>query len=191
MKIGIFGGSFNPIHNGHILLVKYVLGKLHLDKIIVIPVGIPSHRENNLEDENARFHMCKIAFEDIENVIISDIEINSNGLSYTYDTLVQVIKIYGKSNQYYEIIGEDSYEYFDKWKNYKEILELSKVVVLSREGYDGDMINKNIIYLNNPHFKYSSNEIRENLKNNLTIENMVPKKVLDFIVKNNLYKKEL
>jgi len=187
MKIGIFGGSFNPVHNGHISVVKYVLGKLSLDKILVVPVGIPSHRENNLEDKNARFHMCKLAFEDMENVIISDMEINSKALSYTYDTLLNIMDIYGKDKIYYEIIGEDSYAYFDKWKNYKEILNYSKVVVLEREGYEGDMTNENIIHLNSPYFPYSSTQIRENLKNNLSIENMVPKKVLDYIIKNKLY----
>ncbi|MGF6905529.1 nicotinate (nicotinamide) nucleotide adenylyltransferase [Fusobacterium sp. PH5-44] len=189
MKIGIFGGSFNPVHNGHVSVVKYVIENINLDKIIIVPVGIPSHRENDLENKDERLHMCKLAFEHMDNVDISDIEVKAEKISYTYDTLLEIQKIYGEYNEYYEIIGEDSYAYFDKWRNYKEILELSKVVVLQRDGYEGDIISDNIIMLDSPFFPYSSTEIRKRLENDDKIDNMVPKDVLDYINQKSLYKR--
>lgn len=188
MKIGIFGGSFNPVHNGHVSVVKYVMKSIDLDKIVIVPVGIPSHRKNDLEDKEERFWMCKLAFRHIDNVDVSDIEVKEQTTSYTYDTLLKLQKLYGKENEYYEIIGEDSYAYFDKWKNYKEILKLSKVIVLQRDGYEGNIISNNIIILNSPFFPYSSTEIRKRLENKEKIDSMVPKVVLDYINQKNLYK---
>ncbi|MDU1909806.1 nicotinate-nucleotide adenylyltransferase [Fusobacterium sp.] len=188
MKIGIYGGSFNPVHNGHLNIVKYVLNELKLDKIIVIPVGRPSHKADNLELGALRIEMCKAAFENLHNVEVSDIETDKDKISYTINTLKKIIKIYGKKNDFYEIIGEDSAYHFKEWKNYEEILQLSKVVVLRRKGYIGEIQHENMIYLESPFFNVSSTEIREKIKNKIDITNLVPKKVKKIIEKNNLYK---
>lgn len=191
MRIGIYGGSFNPIHLGHEKVVLYVLEKLKLDKIIVIPVGIPSHKENNLKDSFFRLELCKKVFEEYKNVEVSDIEIKENKISYTYDTLLRIIELYGKENQYYEIIGEDSFEYFETWKNFQEILKLSTLVVLKRKNFNksmGKIKDKNIIFLDNPFFNFSSTEIREKIKKNENVEKFLNHKILDLILKNKDYK---
>ena len=135
MKIAIYGGSFNPMHIGHEKIVDYVLKNLDMDKIIIIPVGIPSHRENNLEQSDTRLKICKEIFKNNKKVEVSDIEIKSEGKSYTYDTLLKLIKIYGKDNEFFEIIGEDSLKNLKTWKNYKELLNLCKFIVFRRK-YD-------------------------------------------------------
>lgn len=188
MKIGIYGGSFNPIHNGHIYMAKFIVDYLELDKLLVIPVGTPSHRKNTLADAKMRLKMCKMAFENEEKIEVSDIEIKSKEFSFTYDTLLKIIEKY-PNNEYYEIIGEDSGAYFHKWKNYKEILKLAKVVVLQREGYSTLLKNPNLFQVKNPFLNYSSTRVREAILKGETIENMVPKEIADFIKVNKLYKK--
>lgn len=187
MKIAIYGGSFNPFHLGHEKIVNYVIEKLNLDLIIIIPVGIPSHRENNLEKSDTRLLICEKIFEDNPKVIISNIEIINSAVSYTYDTLIKLMKIYPeKDNEFFEIVGQDSIEYFERWKNYKEILEISKVVVLKRKTSKSSkekLKHKNIIYLDNPLFNFSSTEIRERVKKKLSIKNMVNEKVRKIIEK--------
>ena len=187
MKIGIYGGSFNPVHNGHLNIVKYVLNQLKLDKIIVIPVGKPSHRADNLESGILRTEMCRAAFENISGVEVSGIETDKDKISYTINTLKKIIEIYGEKNDFYEIIGEDSAYHFKEWKNYEEILELSKVVVLRRKGYVGTIQHKNMIYLESPFFSISSTEIREKIKNKIDISNLVPIKVKKIIEEKKLY----
>ena len=187
MKIGIYGGSFNPVHNGHLNIVKYVLNQLKLDKIIVIPVGKPSHRADNLESGILRTEMCRAAFENISGVEVSGIETDKDKISYTINTLKKIIEIYGEKNDFYEIIGEDSAYHFKEWKNYEEILELSKVVVLRRKGYVGTIQHKNMIYLESPFFNISSTEIREKIKNKIDISNLVPIKVKKMIEEQQLY----
>jgi len=108
MRIAIYGGSFNPMHIGHEKIVDYVLNNLNMDKIIIIPVGIPSHRENNLEQSDTRLKICKEIFKGNKKIEVSDIEIKSEGKSYTYDTLLKLIDLYGENNEFFEIIGEDS-----------------------------------------------------------------------------------
>jgi len=156
MKIAIYGGSFNPMHIGHEKIVDYVLENLNMDKIIIIPVGIPSHRENK---------------------------------SYTYDTLLKLIEIYGKDNEFFEIIGEDSLKNLKTWRNYKELLNLSKFIVFRRKDdkdieIDPEFLNnKNIIILENEYYDISSTEIRNKVKNKEDISEFVNKKVKKLVEK--------
>lgn len=189
MRIGIYGGSFNPIHNAHVGIVKYILDKLQLDKILIIPVGKASHRDDVMVDGEFRKKMCELAFEGEEKISISNIEIKSKKLSYTIDTLRKLISLYGGHHEFYEIVGEDSAYSFSKWKEYEKILELSKVVVFRREGYNGGIEDKNIIYLNTPLYDISSTMIREKIKNGESIRDLVPEKVAKFIEENRLYHK--
>ena len=189
MKIAIYGGSFNPMHIGHEKIVDYVLKNLDMDKIIIIPVGIPSHRENNLEQSNTRLKICREIFKNNKKVEVSDIEIKSEGKSYTYDTLLKLIKIYGKDNKFFEIIGEDSLKNLKTWKNYKELLNLCKFIVFRRKDdknteIDNEFINnKNIIILENEYYDISSTEIRNRVKNKENISGLVNKKVKKLIEK--------
>lgn len=187
MKIGIYGGSFDPVHKGHAFIAKFVIDYLKLDKLIVIPVGIPSHKNNNLAEGKLRVEMCKKAFEKIKEVEVSSIEIKLKEVSYTYDTLLKIIEMYPNS-QYYEIVGEDSGENFKKWKKYKEILKLSKVVVLKRKGYKNE--NKDLIELESPYVDVSSTEIRKRVISGLSITGLVDPEVENIILKYDLYKKD-
>ena len=189
MKIAIYGGSFNPMHIGHEKIVDYVLKNLDMDKIIIIPVGIPSHRENNLEQSDTRLKICKEIFKNNKKVEVSDIEIKNEGKSYTYDTLLKLIKIYGKDNEFFEIIGEDSLKNLKTWKNYKELLNLCKFIVFRRKDdknieIDSELLNnKNIIILENEYYNISSTEIRNKVKNGEDITGLVNEKVKKIIEK--------
>ena len=187
MRIGIYGGSFNPIHRAHVEIVKFILEKMNLDKIIIIPVGKASHRADIMLSGELRKKMCELAFEGEDKIVVSDIEIKSKKTSYTVDTLKKIISYYGGHNEFYEIIGEDSAYNFSKWKNYKKILELSKVIVFRREGYVGGVEDRNIIYLDTPLYNISSTMIRERIKNGENISELVPERVAEFIKENKLY----
>ena len=188
MRIAIYGGSFNPMHRGHEQIVEYILKNLNMDKIIIVPVGIPSHRENNLEQSDTRLKICREIFKDNSKIEVSDIEIKSDGKSYTYDTLIKLIEVYGKNNEFFEIIGEDSLKNFKTWKNYKELLKICKLIVFRRNDDEDKEIDKeffknsNIIILKNEYYNYSSTEIREKVKNGGDISNLVNKNVEKIIL---------
>ena len=180
MRIAIYGGSFNPMHIGHEKIVDYVLNNLNMDKIIIIPVGIPSHRENNLEQSDTRLKICKEIFKGNKKIEVSDIEIKSEGKSYTYDTLLKLMDLYGENNEFFEIIGEDSLKSLKTWKNYEELLKICKFIVFRRKD------DKNIIILENEYYDISSTEIRNMVKNNEDISAFVNKKVKKLIEKEYL-----
>ena len=192
MRIAIYGGSFNPMHIGHEKIVDYVLDNLNMDKIIIIPVGIPSHRENNLEQSDTRLKICKEIFKENKKIEVSDIEIKSEGKSYTYDTLLKLIDLYGENNEFFEIIGEDSLKSLKTWKNYEELLKICKFIVFRRKDDKNIQIdeeflnNKNIIILENEYYDISSTEIRNMVKNNEDISAFVNKKVKKLIEKEYL-----
>ena len=192
MRIAIYGGSFNPMHIGHKKIVDYVLNNLNMDKIIIIPVGIPSHRENNLEQSDTRLKICQEIFKGNKKIEVSDIEIKSEGKSYTYDTLLKLIDLYGENNEFFEIIGEDSLKSLKTWKNYEELLKICKFIVFRRKDDKNIQIdeeflnNKNIIILENEYYDISSTEIRNMIKNNEDISAFVNKKVKKLIEKEYL-----
>lgn len=200
MKIGIFGGSFNPIHKGHIKIVEFVLKKLNLDKIIIIPLGIPALKKIEFEDKIHRYNMCNLAFEDLiksNKIEVSKIELDDDTISYTYDTLLKIKNKY-PNDKIYEIIGEDSAMRLYEWKNYKDILKEAQIVVINR--YEKNILNisendkmkiqeykDKLIYIDTPYLKYSSTEIRDRLKKHKKISSMVNKKIEEYIYSNKLY----
>ena len=192
MRIAIYGGSFNPMHIGHEKIVDYVLNNLNMDKIIIIPVGIPSHRENNLEQSDTRLKICKEIFKGNKKIEVSDIEIKGEGKSYTYDTLLKLMDLYGENNEFFEIIGEDSLKSLKTWKNYEELLKICKFIVFRRKDDKNIQIdeeflnNKNIIILENEYYDISSTDIRNMVKNNEDISAFVNKKVKKLIEKEYL-----
>ena len=188
MKIGIYGGSFDPPHRGHKNIAEFVIKQLDLDKLLIVPIGIASHGKNNLTPAQKRMKMCELTFGDIKNIEISSVEIDMEGISYTFKTLEALIEKYGQEHEYFEIIGEDSAAYFDKWKEYKKILELSTVVVLKRQGFKNVVDSPKMITVDNPYFNVSSTEIKEKIRNGEDVSKFLTDKTVKFINTKNLYR---
>lgn len=196
MKIGVFGGAFNPIHNGHLNLADYYLNSLKLDKIIFIPTSIPPHKTAEyLVSAEDRINMLKLAISDNEKYDYSDIEFKRDGKSYTYDTLCQLKEIYSDAD-FYLIIGSDQFFYFQNWYRADDILNMVTVVTAAREKDEYNSLlsfknqydnMKNTIVSNCDVVVVSSSEIRDNIKNGRDITSLVPQKVFTYIKDNNLY----
>lgn len=200
MKIGIFGGTFNPIHNGHILLSEYCKKQVELDKIILIPSYMPPHKTNyDLVSEKHRFNMCNIACMDLIGYEVSDIEITRKGKSYTCDTLTSLKKTYS-DDELYLIVGADMFLTLDQWKNPEIIFAKSKIITIPRDSSDFEVLTHfyvkrlkpmgaEAIILENPVSSISSTFIRNNIENFSFINSFINKNVYEYIVKNNLYRK--
>lgn len=135
MKIGIFGGSFDPPHIGHKKIVKKALKKLDLDLLIVVPTFLNPLKNTSFLDARSRLDLLKTIFFKKKRVFISDYEINQNRAVYSLET-IKYLKHKYKSSQVYLIIGADNYNSFDKWKDHEEIKELCTIVVASRNTYE-------------------------------------------------------
>ncbi len=194
-KIAIFGGSFNPVHNGHINLVKKINEKFDFDKIIVIPSKNPPHKilEGNATDFD-RFKMCQIAFSHLKNVEISDFELKNSGTSYSYITL----DFFQKNNpfsQIYFIMGGDMFLYFEHWKNYQFIYNNSIILSAARNDFEYQSLieyKKNMNFSNAEIIKFkpmeiSSTKIREKIKKNQNFSCFLPENVVKYITDNKLY----
>lgn len=191
MKIGVYVGSFNPIHKGHIKVVNFLIENQYVDKVIIIPTGSYWHKQD-LIDINDRINMAKV-YEN-ENIIVND---TLNHLPYTYQVLNELNKIF-PNEELNLIIGADNLEKFHLWKNIEEILK-NKVLVIPRdninkEKYINNFIEKEqfIVTEDFPQEDISSTMIRENILNN-NLDNVllyIDKEVLDYIIENNLYNNE-
>ena len=140
MKIGVFGGTFNPPHNGHVRLAKAAADELKLDKLLVIPSCIPPHKiAAKLADGQERLEMCRLAFGGDPRLEVSPMELERGSRSYTVETLRELKALYPDSELYF-IVGSDMLESFDKWYLWQEILSLSVLCAASREeGYSPDL----------------------------------------------------
>ena len=195
-KIGVFGGTFNPVHNAHVKTAILVKEKLSLDHIIVIPAGNPPHKLGiSLIDGKKRLKMCELAFKDYSDIKISDIEIKKQGVSYTCETLLSLSK---NDRKLYFICGADMFLTLKKWKNPSEIFKLAKIVTIPRNNDDKATLEKyseelkslgaSCIILDSEKMSESSSEIRERLKNGEVCDDMLSSDVLEYINKNNLYR---
>lgn len=196
-KIGVIGGTFNPIHLAHLYIAYEAKNQLNLDKIIFMPVGSPPHKRNsNVLGASLRYNMVKEAIQGYEGFTISDYEIRKQGYSYTFETL-EYLK--NDDNKLYFITGADCLLDIEKWKSPERIFEVSDLVVFSRGGYkkeelliQKDKINKkyntNVNFLDIIDLEISSSIIRERIKTGKRVDFFLPESVLNFIIDNNLYK---
>lgn len=197
-KIGIIGGSYDPIHNGHLQSAEFVYRELGLDKVIFIPAYIAPHKVG-MEYASAvhRYKMTELAVRDYPYFTVSDIELRRSGISYTYDTIMQLKKEHPDSEIYF-IVGADSVPQFNTWHRIYELLEEVTFAAVARPGYSeafneaieeyGELGKKKIMLLNMPEIAVSSTEIRERVKAGLSIDGMLPDGVKEYILANGLYR---
>ena len=198
MKIGIMGGTFNPIHTGHLLLAEYAKETCGLDKILFIPTGNSYMKDQSeILGGQVRLKMVDMAIEDIEDFESSDIEIIREGNTYTCDTLEELKKLY-PSAKFYFLTGADSFLNLHKWRNPDKILEQATLVVVTRDGASQETLEKQreyllerfggeVIIVEFPTIDISSSDIRKRIKEGKSIRFQVPERVWEFISKNNLY----
>jgi nicotinate-nucleotide adenylyltransferase len=195
MKIGIYGGAFNPVHKGHVKLAEEVKTKADLDKIIIMPSGVSPHKSSNsLVDSTHRLEMCKLAFEG-EDYIISDLEIKREGKSYTVDTVTQLKKIY-PDDELYLIMGSDMLLSFHRWYRYEDILSAVTICATTRHGdisleqlkkYSREVLKKNTLIIDFEPFECSSTKVRDALLSADDASSFLPEKVLSYIIEKGLY----
>lgn len=200
MRIGIFGGTFNPVHKGHKKLAEEMKKRAELDKIIIMPTFTPPHKEgNDLADGEHRLEMCRLMFSE-EYFIVSDLELQRQGKSYTVDTLTSLKETYPE-DELFLIIGSDMLLTFHEWRRYKDIISMAILCVASRldsisfgdlsryalETLELDSSRDEIILADIEPFECSSTEIRERIKEGTDVRNLVTDKVYDYIRLNLLY----
>lgn len=197
-KIAMYGGSFNPVHNGHIELTNLFINKLGLDFCLLIPTAVPPHKSNKeIISETHRLNMCKLAAQGLEKIAVSDIEIKRKGKSYTVDTLNQLKNIYPES-EFYLLMGADMFLSLETWKNINEIFSLATICTIPRADDNfsqlleyGERLKKigaKVCILDFTVMQVSSTVIRQKIKNGDDIKKLVPKRVEEYIYDNNLYK---
>lgn len=202
-KIGIMGGTFNPIHNGHLVTAQEALDQFYLDEVIFIPTGNPPHKvEDHLADAEDRYLMTVIATSSNSSFFVSRVEIDREGKSYTIDTVKELRKTYGIDSELFFITGADAILEILSWKDTEETVKLAKFIAATRPGYDFSKIkylkstlfssekeaNDRIFIMEIPALAISSTNIRERVKSFRPINYLVPEGVSNYIHKHRLYK---
>ena len=198
MRIGIYGGAFNPVHKGHIKLAEEVKTKANLDKIIIMPSGQSPHKSSNsLVDSTHRLEMCRLAFAG-EDYIVSDLEIKREGKSYTVDTVTELKKIYPE-DELFLIMGSDMLLCFDRWYRYEDILSVVTICATTRQGdisldelkaYSRDVLGKETLIIDFEPFECSSTKVRDALVSGEDASSMISADVLAYIIEKGLYSDE-
>ena len=188
MKIGILGGTFNPIHLGHLILAEEAREKLKLDKIIFVPAYLPPHKDNSdIVPALHRYRMICFAIKTNKYFSVSNIEIKRDGKSYTIDSLKEFKKIYPDDDLYF-IIGSDLLKYLDDWKDLSQIIKMVSFVAATRPGYPLEKIPSYISTIPIRAVDISGFEIRKAIKEGKSFRYLVPEAVFRYVEEKRLYK---
>lgn len=196
MEIGLYGGAFNPVHNGHLALAEHFKNALELERLIFIPTHVPPHKSGDgLVSGEHRINMLSLALSGLEYCSVSDIEFRREGKSYTYDTVCELKKIY-PDDEFFLIVGADQYFDFQKWYRADDILRQVTVCSAARENnqyrqmleYKSKHDNmQNTVVCNFDVTEISSSKIRNMISTGQSVSEFVPDSVLRYIKENNLY----
>ena len=201
MKLGILGGSFNPIHIGHLIVAEEVYWRHGLSKVLFIPAYLPPHKgAENLAEARHRYAMVKLAIKGNKHFAVSDIEIARVEKSYTVETVELLLKQYGKACDLYLIIGADTLQELPSWKEIGRLVGLCRMVVVNRPGGGQEAFSQLVSVLGQekveemqrlsvqiPPIGISSTEIRARLREGRHIKYLVPLAVEEYIRKKGLY----
>lgn len=198
-RIGIMGGTFNPIHTGHLIIAQQTLVKLGLDRIWFMPAGNPPHKDTPVIDGELRGHMVELAIEDNPDFMLFDYELKKDRPSYSAVTMTELDEAYPE-NEFYFIMGADSLIDFHKWYHPEIICAHTRLVCADRNNITNSELeavkrqlekdyNAVVYLIETPQIEISSSDIRNNLKENpYSTRYMLPEKVFDFIIKNQIYR---
>ncbi len=200
LRVGIYGGTFSPIHTGHVEAAKAFMSQMWLDVLFVIPTGVSPHKEMSEGVSNAdRLRMCELAFEGVEGVIVSDMEMRREGKSYTVDTLRELTDT---DRRLFLLCGTDMILTLDQWRDPDEIFRLAYPTYIRREEdaeLDEKLVakiteyrnkyGKNVVRINAPAVVVSSSEVRAKIENREDITGLVPPAVAEYIKEKGLYAK--
>ena len=201
LRVGIYGGTFAPIHNGHVAAAKAFMEQMKLDYLFIIPSYMPPHKQiDGADDPVLRLKMCELAFEGVDGIVISDVEIRRGGKSYTYDTVKELTR---PDTRLFLLLGTDMVLTFDKWYRFEDIFKLCYPVYIRREK-DPLITNRIVSKITEYYEKYgvmirrvvtdpivvSSTDVREAVRAGKDISSMVPARVAEFISERGLYKDE-
>ncbi|MBS3739949.1 nicotinate-nucleotide adenylyltransferase [Candidatus Bipolaricaulota bacterium] len=191
-RVGLFGGTFDPIHNAHLDVARQALVQMELDKVILIPSKHPPHKtEEGMTSADIRYKMVQLSVEDRVGLDVSPVEINREGPSYTVDTLKEMKNLF---DEIMFIVGADNLIKIDTWKNPEELLNMCPFVVAPRGGilkddFQGSIFQgKDIRFLKMSEISLSSTEVRERIMDGQPVDGLVPEKVLNFIIDEGLYR---
>lgn len=199
-RIGIMGGTFDPIHFGHLVTAEEARINFELDKVIFVPTGNPPHKKDyEVTEPEHRYLMTALATNSNPFFEVSRIEIERKGYSYTVDTLNQFVEIYGKDTSLFFISGADAVLDILTWKNIKGVLDVCTFIAATRPGYPvkklkdkleeiKKLYGKDVYLLEVTAIAISSTEIRRRVKEGRSIKYLVPEGVEEYILKNGLYR---
>lgn len=197
MKLGIMGGTFDPIHYGHLLVAHEAGWRLGLDKVLFIPTGNPPHKSKVTAPFN-RYEMVKLAIEHNPLFDVSDIEVSKPGYSYTVHTLEALHELYGEQTELYFITGVDAASDILNWAGPERIFQLARLVVAERPGYTLQVdrlqaglptvnLAERLIELDVPMFEVASHDLRDRITKGQPVRYLVPSKVVEYINREKLY----
>jgi len=193
-KLGVMGGTFNPIHLGHLVAAETIRDEFKLDEVLFVPSGKPPHKDNDeIASPEHRWMMTLLATASNESFSASAIEIERGGESYTRDTLLQLREIYGKDTEMFFITGADAIVEISTWHKTEDLPKLAKFIAASRPGYKlawekiDPRFRKSTYLVEVPALAISSTEIRRRVREGKTIKYLVPEAVEKYIYKNHLY----
>ena len=200
MKIGIFGGSFDPVHQGHLIIAEHVLETFELDRVIFVPAAQSPHKPNPpIAPPKQRVEMLKLAIAGHSAFEVSTVEIDRGEISYTVDTL-QALNAQYPDTDWYLVLGADAVQHFDRWREPEKILQQCQLIVCHRGGFGKPDLSalKNVAsaeqlssVANNvadcPLIEISSSEIRSRIANHRSIRYLTPRAVEKYILTNNVY----
>ena len=199
-RIGIFGGTFNPIHIGHLILAEAVREEYALEKVIFVPAAVPPHKEGEILSAQMRLAMVVLATKDNPYFTVSDVELRREGKSYTVDTVKYFKKKYGDGVDFYFIAGTDTIHDLPTWKHIDELLELCHFIGGTRPDgtevidsvieFFGEVGKEKIHRLKSPELEISSTDIRRRIKEGKSVRYMMLKGVIQYIVEHNIYKEK-
>ncbi|NLK91011.1 MAG: nicotinate-nucleotide adenylyltransferase [Clostridiales bacterium] len=193
------GGTFDPVHYGHLFIAQTALSRLNLNKVLFIPAKIPPHkRKNIITDADKRVHMLNLAIESNPKFETSTIEIDRQKTSYTIDTVRELYQHHDEGTQFYFVMGSDAFKYIETWKEYKELFKIIEFIVMTRQILKNGSLDEKIKVLTKEHdakiikieipfLDISSTIIRKRVKEGEPIKYLLPESVEKYVFDKKLY----
>lgn len=198
MRIGIFGGTFDPSHNGHLVVAEYVRTEMALDQVLFIPAGRPWFKEGQtVTDAGHRLEMTRLAVADSPHFAVSDMDVRRRGPTYTFDTLTELRGDMGKGVDFYFILGVDALNELHRWRRPCDVLDLATLVGVTRPGAEKvdraavDSIREGasdeVVIVDGPLVDISAADIRRRMSEGLSVRGIIPQAVEDYAKRHGLY----